>query len=62
MAGLGGDQHADVRCDMTYFTTMNGGAVFSPSSIAWGSALPVNGFDNDVARIMKNVVDRFMQG
>lgn len=58
--GLGGDQHADVRCDMVYFTTTNGGAVFSPSSIAWGSALPVNGYDNNVARIMKNVVDRFI--
>lgn len=59
--GLGGDQHPEVRCDMVYFTTRQNGAVFSPSSIAWGSALPWNGFDNNVARIMRNVVDAFMQ-
>lgn len=56
--GMGGDQHPLVRCDMTYYETNAGGAVFSPSSIAWGSALPVNGFDNDVSRIMRNVVQR----
>jgi N,N-dimethylformamidase len=59
--GLGGDQHPEVRCDMVYFTTRRDGAVFSPSSIAWGSALPWNGFDNNVARIMRNVVDAFLQ-
>lgn len=58
--GLGGDQHPQVRCDMTLFTTRNDGAVFSASSIAWGSALPCNGFDNEVSRIMRNVVDRFL--
>lgn len=58
--GLGGDQHAEVRCDMVYFTTSNRGAVFSPSSIAWGSALPVNNYRNNVSRIMKNVIDRFL--
>lgn len=58
--GMGGDEHPLVRCDMAYFETRGGGAVFSPSSIAWGSALPVNGFDNNVARIMRNVVDRFI--
>ena len=60
-AGLGGDQHPMVRCDMVYFTTCNGGAVFSPSSIAWGSALPWNGFDNNVSKVMKNVVDAFLR-
>lgn len=37
------------------------GAVFSASSIAWGSALPCHGFDNSVSRIMKNVVDAFLK-
>lgn len=58
--GLGGDLNAMARCDMVYFSTTNGGAVFSPSSIAWAGALPINGFDNDISRIMRNVVDRFL--
>ena len=59
--GMGGTQHPLVRADMTYFTAPNDGAVFSASSIAWGSALPCNNYDNDVSRIMKNVVDAFMR-
>lgn len=57
--GMGGSEHPRVRCDMVYFETRQGGAVFAPSSIAWGSALPWNDFDNDVSRIMKNVIDAF---
>lgn len=57
--GMGGTQHPGVRCDMVYFTTPNHGAVFAPSSIAWGQALPCMGFDNNVSRVMKNVVDAF---
>jgi N,N-dimethylformamidase len=59
--GMGGTQHPLVRCDMVYFTTPQHGAVFSPSSIAWGSALPWNNFDNSVSRIMKNVIDAFVR-
>jgi N,N-dimethylformamidase len=58
--GMGGTQHPLVRCDMVYFTTPKHGAVFSPSSIAWGGALPWNNFDNSVSRIMKNVIDAFI--
>jgi N,N-dimethylformamidase len=57
--GLGGSQNPQVRCDMVYFATAKNGAVFSTSSIAWGSALPWNKFDNEVSRIMKNVLDAF---
>jgi len=59
--GMGGTQHPGVRCDMVYFTTPHDGAVFSPSSIAFGQALPCKGFENDVSRIMKNVLDAFVQ-
>jgi N,N-dimethylformamidase len=59
--GMGGTQHPMVRCDMVYFTTPYDGAVFAPSSIAWGQALPCQGFENNVSRIMKNVVDAFIQ-
>jgi N,N-dimethylformamidase len=33
--------------------------VFSVGSITFCGALPVNGFDNDVSRILDNVVRRF---
>ena len=59
--GLGGTQHPMVRADMTYFTTPQDGAVFSASSIAWGSALPCHGYENTVSRVMKNVVDAFLR-
>ena len=59
--GMGGTQNPGVRCDMVYFTTRNHGAVFAPSSIAWGQALPCRGFDNNVSRVMKNVLDAFVK-
>lgn len=49
-----------VRCDMVFYETPNGGAVFSTSSIAWSGALSHNGYDNNVSRITENVVRRFI--
>jgi N,N-dimethylformamidase len=34
--------------------------VFSTSSIAWAGALAHNGYDNNVSRIMENVLRRFV--
>jgi len=59
--GIGGTQDFQIRADMTYLETTNGGAVFSTGSIAWGQALPWNDSDNDVSRITANVLNRFMQ-
>ncbi|MEM7272831.1 MAG: N,N-dimethylformamidase beta subunit family domain-containing protein [Actinomycetota bacterium] len=49
-----------VRSDMVFFETPNGGAVFSVGSISWFGALARNGYDNDVAKITGNVIDRFL--
>jgi N,N-dimethylformamidase len=57
--GLMGTQNPLVRADMVYFTTRNNGAVWSTGSIAWSSSLPSNGWDNNVSRITKNVLDAF---
>lgn len=57
--GRGGTQDAQVRGDMIYFTTPNNGAVFATGSIAWSQALPCHGGDNNVARVMRNVLDAF---
>jgi N,N-dimethylformamidase len=48
-----------VRADMVFYETPAGGAVFSVGSIAWWGALPVDGYDNDVARVTRNVLRRF---
>jgi N,N-dimethylformamidase len=57
--GMGGTQDFQVRSDMVYFTTRNGGAVFSTGSIAWSGSLSNNGYDNNVSRITRNVLERF---
>jgi N,N-dimethylformamidase len=60
--GVGGASNPDVRADITYVDLPDGGAVFSVGSINWFSCLPVNGFDNDVARVTTNVLDAFAAG
>jgi N,N-dimethylformamidase len=50
-----------VRADITYFTTKNGGAVFSTSSISWCGSLLENDCDNNVSRMTANVLRRFQE-
>ena len=57
---LDGLQDPKARADMTFFECPNGGAVFSTGSIAWGPALSCNGYSNNVSRITRNVLDRFL--
>lgn len=59
--GRGGTQDAQVRGDMIYFTTPNNGAVFASGSIAWSQALPCHGGENNVGRIMRNVLNAFIR-
>ena len=55
-----GERPADlVRAEMVLFETQNGGAVFATGSITWCGSLPVDGYDNDIARITGNVLRRF---
>ena len=50
-----------VRNDVVFFECPSGGAVFSTGSINWGAALATDGGKNDVARITRNAVDRFLR-
>jgi N,N-dimethylformamidase len=59
--GRGGTQDAQVRGDMIYFTTPQNGACFAAGSIAWSQALPCRGGENNVARIMRNVLNAFLK-
>jgi N,N-dimethylformamidase len=50
-----------IRADMTFFATAQGkGAVFSTGSITFCGSLPCHGYDNNISRLLKNVLDRFL--
>jgi N,N-dimethylformamidase len=53
--GLLGSDNPAVRADMTYFTSTNNGAVFATGSIAFMSALPSFGFENNISKLCSNV-------
>ena len=59
-AAITGDVCPYVHCDMVFYETDNGGAVFSSSSIAWAGALAHDHYQNNVSRITENVVRRFL--
>lgn len=57
--GLSGSYDYRIRADMVYFTAPNNGAVFSTGSIAFSQSLPFNNFDNNVAKLLSNIVGAF---
>jgi N,N-dimethylformamidase len=57
---MGFDEHPLIRGDIVYFTTRDGGGVFSAASMGWCRALAWNGGDNNVSRLTANVVRRFI--
>ncbi len=59
-SAVNGENCPHVRCDMVFYETPNGGAVFSTSSIAFAGSLAHNGYANNVSRLLENVVTRFL--
>jgi N,N-dimethylformamidase len=51
---------ARIQADMVFFETAGGGAVFNVGSIAWPGSLSHNAYDNNVSRLTRNVLDRFV--
>ncbi len=49
-----------IRADMIYFDVPGGGAVFSTGSITFCGSLPWNGGDNNISKLMENVLGRFL--
>jgi N,N-dimethylformamidase len=47
--------------DIALLLYPDGGAVFAAGSVTWGGSLSHNGYDNSVARITANVVERFLE-
>jgi N,N-dimethylformamidase len=58
--GTSGTQNPRVRADIVYFPTPMGGGVWSASSIAFCGSLSHNNYDNNVSRLMSNVLNRFL--
>jgi N,N-dimethylformamidase len=48
------------QADLVFFETPNNGAVFATGSITWISSTLEKNYDNDVAKITRNIVERFM--
>ncbi|WP_108659796.1 N,N-dimethylformamidase beta subunit family domain-containing protein [Acuticoccus kandeliae] len=51
-----------LRAEIVLMTLPGGGSVFSVGSITFCGSLPHNDFDNDVARMVENVLRRFRRG
>ena len=60
LPGLGGTDQVSVRSDIVLTALDGGGAVFSVGSIAYTAALSHNGYDNDIARLTRNILRRFI--
>lgn len=58
--GLDAIENDRCRAELVFFETPSGGAVFSTGSIAWASALSHNHYDNNVSRLTRNVLKRFL--
>lgn len=48
-----------IRAEIVYFETTRGGAVFSTGSITFCGSLSHNRYDNNVSRLLENVLRRF---
>lgn len=60
-AGIDGTQHPRVRSDIAFHETPNGGATFAFSSIAFCGSLSHNNYDNNISKLVANVVNKFSQ-
>ncbi|MEZ5929822.1 MAG: DUF6605 domain-containing protein [Parvularculaceae bacterium] len=49
----------NIRADMVFFETPNDGAVFNVGAVSFCTGLSYNNYDNNVSRILENVVRRF---
>ena len=50
-----------IRAEIVYFETIAGGAVFSTGSITFCGSLSHNNYENNVSRMLENVLRRFLR-
>lgn len=58
--GLDAIESDRCRAELVFFETPSGGAVFATGSIGWASSLSHNRYDNNVSRLTRNVLKRFL--
>jgi N,N-dimethylformamidase len=51
-----------IRAEIVYFDTVAGGVVFPTGSITFCGALSHNNYNNNISRILENVLHRFASG
>lgn len=56
----GGTAKDAMHADMIYAEYPSGGCVFATGSITFCGSLPSNNFDNNVSRLLRNVMQRFL--
>lgn len=56
----GGTHDELTRADMVYFDCPGGGSVFSVGSITFCGSLAHNGYNNNISRILENVLTQFL--
>jgi N,N-dimethylformamidase len=56
----GGPEAQAKRADMVHFTTKGGGQVFSVGSITFCGSLPWNNYDNNISKLLTNILKRFI--
>ena len=54
------EQQKLIRSDIVYFRTPSRGEIFSTGSITFCGSLPWNDFDNNISRLLENVIRRFL--
>jgi hypothetical protein len=60
LATLSGERPKDlIRAEIVYFETTAGGAVFSTRSITFCGSVSGNDYDNNVSRMLENMLWRF---
>jgi N,N-dimethylformamidase len=60
LATLGGERPESlIRAEIVYFDTAAGGAVFSTGSITFCGSLSHNNYDNNISRMLENVLRHF---
>ncbi|KAH8784885.1 hypothetical protein F5883DRAFT_672081 [Diaporthe sp. PMI_573] len=57
-----GTQTKLIRSDLVYYVGAGGGAIFSVGSINWYCSLAWDDYDNDIARLTRNVIKGFLEG
>lgn len=56
------ENNPQIRSELVYFETGNGGSVFSVGSINWCAALAYDDYRNDISTITGNVLRAFLNG